>query len=179
MQRLLISFLSLLISCTAFAQGNVLRGPSIKAHLPKTELAKVDLVKVDKSKRRMYLVSQGEVIKEYRIALGKSPRGHKQQEGDQRTPEGRYYLDDIMPSSQFYRSMSISYPNLRDKLRAQAEGVDPGGEIKVHGLKDGYDGDPQFIQSFDWTNGCIALTNQEMDEFLSLVRIGTPIEIEW
>ncbi len=90
MQRLLISFLSLLISCTAFAQGNVLRGPSIKAHLPKTEVAKVDLVKVDKSKRRMYLVSQGEVIKEYRIALGKSPRGHKQQEGDQRTPEGRY-----------------------------------------------------------------------------------------
>jgi len=141
--------------------------------------AQVDLVKVDKSKRRMYLLSQGDVVKEYRIALGKSPKGHKQQEGDQRTPEGRYYLDYITRDSAFHRSMHISYPNLTDKRRAQAANIDPGGAIKVHGLKGDFDGDPQFIQSFDWTNGCIALTNEEMDEFLGLVRIGTPIEIEW
>ncbi len=144
-----------------------------------TAFATVDLVKVDKSKRRMYLLEQGSVVKEYRIALGKAPKGHKQQEGDQRTPEGRYYLDYITHDSAFHRSMHISYPNLRDKLRAQKANIDPGGEIKVHGLKDGFEGDPKFIQSFDWTNGCIALTNDEMDEFLSLVRIGTPIEIEW
>ncbi len=147
--------------------------------LTSTAFAKVDLVKVDKSKRRMYLLQHGEVIKEYRIALGKAPKGHKQQEGDQRTPEGRYYLDYITRDSAFHRSMHISYPNLRDKLRAEAANIDPGGAIKVHGLKDGFEGDPNFIQSFDWTNGCIALTNDEMDEFLGLVRIGTPIEIEW
>ncbi|MFV0487963.1 MAG: murein L,D-transpeptidase family protein, partial [Vibrio fluvialis] len=81
--------------------------------------------------------------------------------------------------SHFYRSMHISYPNLRDKHHAETLGVDPGGEIKIHGLKTGYAGSPEFIQSFDWTNGCIAITNQEMDEFLSLVKIGTPIEIQW
>ncbi len=144
-----------------------------------TWASQVDLVKVDKSKRRMYLMAQGEVVKEYRIALGKSPKGHKHQEGDQRTPEGRYYLDAITKNSHFHRSMHISYPNLSDKLRAQEANVSPGGAIKVHGLKDGFDGDPDFIQSFDWTNGCIALTNAEMDEFLGLVRIGTPIDIEW
>ncbi|EKO3485961.1 L,D-transpeptidase family protein [Vibrio fluvialis] len=142
-------------------------------------LADVELVKVDKSKRRMYLIDDGQVIREFRIALGKSPKGHKQQEGDQRTPEGRYYLDFVTEHSHFYRSMHISYPNLRDKHHAETLGVDPGGEIKIHGLKTGYAGSPEFIQSFDWTNGCIAITNQEMDEFLSLVKIGTPIEIQW
>ncbi|MBL4296811.1 L,D-transpeptidase family protein [Vibrio fluvialis] len=142
-------------------------------------LADVELVKVDKSKRRMYLIDDGQVIREFRIALGKSPKGHKQQEGDQRTPEGRYYLDFVTEHSHFYRSMHISYPNLRDKHHAETLGVDPGGEIKIHGLKAGYAGSPEFIQSFDWTNGCIAITNQEMDEFLSLVKIGTPIEIQW
>ncbi|MBY7995749.1 L,D-transpeptidase family protein [Vibrio fluvialis] len=142
-------------------------------------LADVELVKVDKSKRRMYLIDDGQVIREFRIALGKSPKGHKQQEGDQRTPEGRYYLDFVTEHSHFYRSMHISYPNLRDKHHAETLGVDPGGEIKIHGLKTGYAGSPEFIQSFYWTNGCIAITNQEMDEFLSLVKIGTPIEIQW
>ncbi|WP_165313587.1 L,D-transpeptidase family protein [Vibrio ziniensis] len=166
--RLFVSLL-LLISGACFSQSEAPYQHSIRA----------DLVKVDKSKRRMYLLFQGEVFKEYRIALGKNPKGHKQQEGDQRTPEGRYYLDGISPNTQFHRAMSISYPNLRDKLHAQALGVDPGSDIKVHGLKEDYSGAPQFIQSFDWTNGCIALTNEEMDEFISLVRIGTPIEIEW
>ncbi|MFV0449149.1 MAG: murein L,D-transpeptidase family protein [Vibrio sp.] len=167
--RLFIFLLSLSISCVSFAQTEVQHQHSIRA----------DLVKVDKSKRRMYLLFQGEVFKQYRIALGKSPKGHKLQEGDQRTPEGRYYLDEILPESQFYRAMKLNYPNLRDKRRAEADGVDPGGDVEIHGLKEGFNGDPNFIQSFDWTNGCIALTNQEMDEFITLVPIGTPIEIEW
>lgn len=147
--------------------------------LAQDQLVKADLVQVDKSKRRMYLLDEGQVIREFRIALGKSPKGHKQQEGDQRTPEGRYYLDYVSEQSSFYRSMNISYPNQQDIRRAERMGVNPGGAIKIHGLKGGYQGRPEYIQSFDWTNGCIALTNHEMDEFLSLVDSGTPIDIEW
>lgn len=102
---------------------------------PNLSYAQVDLVKVDKSKRRMYLLQGNEVIREYRIALGKSPKGHKQQEGDQRTPEGHYLLDFIIEDSSFYRSIHISYPNTRDLQLAQLRGVNPGGDIKIHGLK--------------------------------------------
>ncbi|MGF1772576.1 L,D-transpeptidase family protein [Vibrio wakamikoensis] len=141
--------------------------------------AVVDRVEVKKSVRRMYLMDGDVVVREYRIALGKSPRGHKIQEGDNRTPEGKYYLDFVMDDSAFYRSMHISYPNLRDKNRAESLGVSPGGNIKIHGLKNGDRRAAQFIQSFDWTNGCIAITNEEMDELVSLVKIGTPIYIRW
>ncbi|WP_338167223.1 L,D-transpeptidase family protein [Vibrio sp. 10N] len=139
----------------------------------------VDRVEVKKSLRRMYLMDGDVVVREYRIALGKSPRGHKIQEGDNRTPEGKYYLDFVMDDSAFYRSMHISYPNLRDRKRADSLGVSPGGNIKIHGLKNGDHRAPQFVQSFDWTNGCIAITNEEMDELVSLVKIGTPIYIRW
>ena len=146
--------------------------------VPFTQAA-VDLVKVDKSKRRMYLMDNGEVVKEYRIALGANPKGHKQEEGDNRTPEGDYTLDYVINDSAFYRSVHISYPDVIDRLDAHRRGVSPGGEIKIHGLKNGETQSPQFIQSFDWTNGCIAITNEEMDEFIKLVKMGTPITIEW
>ncbi len=141
--------------------------------------AVVDLVNVDKSKRRMYLMEDGSVLKEFRIALGANPKGHKRQEGDRRTPEGKYTLDYILNDSAFYRSVHISYPNVVDTLEAHRLGVDPGGNIKIHGLKNGETLDPSFIQSFDWTHGCIAITNEEMDEFIRLVPMGTPITIEW
>lgn len=140
---------------------------------------KVSLVKVDKSKRRMYLMDGTTVLKEYRIALGKEPKGHKLHEGDNRTPEGHYRLDYVTEESSFYRSVHISYPHLQDIIRAGEFRLSPGGDIKIHGLKNGESKPPQFIQSFDWTNGCIALTNQEMDEFIELVEMGTPIHIEW
>jgi len=142
-------------------------------------LAAVDLVKVDKSKRRMYLLKDDEIIREYRIALGKRPRGHKVREGDSRTPEGRYQLDFVMNDSDFYRSIHITYPNQHDVDYSHRLGYRPGGNIKIHGLKNGDKVNPDFVQSFDWTNGCIAITNEEMDEFLSLVQAGTPIDIEW
>ncbi len=141
--------------------------------------AAVDLVKVDKSKRRMYLLEGQDIVREYRIALGRSPKGHKKQEGDQKTPEGRYYLDFVLEDSKFYKSMHISYPNLKDRTLAKKQMVDPGGDIKIHGLKNGESRPANYVQSFDWTDGCIAITNQEMDELLSLVDIGTPIEIYW
>ncbi|MGI3092268.1 L,D-transpeptidase family protein [Vibrio diabolicus] len=141
--------------------------------------AAVDLVKVDKSKRRMYLMEQGTILKEYRIALGASPKGHKQEEGDNRTPEGEYTLDYVIEDSAFYRSVHISYPDAIDTLEAKRRGVSPGGNIKIHGLKNGESQLPIYIQSFDWTNGCIAITNEEMDEFIQLVEMGIPIQIEW
>ncbi len=141
--------------------------------------AAIDLVSVDKSKRRMFLMEDGIVIKEYRIALGANPKGHKQQEGDNRTPEGNYTLDYIIHDSAYYRSVHISYPDAIDSLEARRLGVDPGGDIKIHGLKNDETRAPNFVQSFDWTNGCIAITNEEMDEFIQLVPMGTPIRIEW
>ena len=141
--------------------------------------AAVDFVKVDKSKRRMYLMEQGTILKEYRIALGANPKGHKQEEGDNRTPEGEYTLDYVIEDSAFYRSVHISYPDAIDTLEAKRRGVPPGGNIKIHGLKNGESQLSIYIQSFDWTNGCIAITNEEMDEFIQLVEMGTPIQIEW
>ncbi len=102
--------------------------------VPFTQAA-VDLVKVDKSKRRMYLMDNGEVVKEYRIALGANPKGHKQEEGDNRTPEGDYTLDYVINDSAFYRSVHISYPDVIDRLEAHRRGVSPGGEIKIHGTQ--------------------------------------------
>ena len=139
----------------------------------------VTLVKVDKSKRRMYLLKGDEVVQEFRIALGKEPKGHKRFEGDNRTPEGEYTLDYIMERSEFYRSVHINYPRSSDRQWAEENDVDPGGNIKIHGIKNGERRSPGFIQSFDWTDGCIALTNQDMDEFIQLVKMGTPIHIEW
>ena len=141
--------------------------------------AQVDLIKVDKSKRRMYLIENHQVIKEYRIALGKQPKGHKIREGDQRTPEGRYSLDFVLEDSDFYRSIHINYPNQADIDYAMRLNLNPGGDIKIHGLKNGEVRPANFVQSFDWTDGCIAITNQQMDELLTLVTMGTPIDIEW
>lgn len=142
-----------------------------------TEQIIIDKVSVDKSKRRLYLFQNGEVIREFRIALGKQPIGHKREEGDQRTPEGSYSLGHVMENSQFYRSIHIDYPNKNDMAVANRLRLDPGGNIKIHGQKNGEARSSSFVQSFDWTDGCIALTNDEMDELLRLVKKGTPIEI--
>ena len=141
--------------------------------------ARVDLVKVIKSERKMILLENGKTLKEYRIALGANPQGHKEQEGDERTPEGRYILDYINEQSSFYRSMHVSYPNAKDRANAKQKGVSPGGDIMIHGQPNGFGALANTMQQSDWTNGCIALTNSEMDEFLKLVAVGTAIEIAW
>ena len=105
--------------------------------LPGISQASVDQVRVDKSERKMYLIRQGKVVKNYDIALGANPWGHKQQEGDERTPEGVYTLDYKKEDSAFYRSMHISYPNSHDKAQAARKGVSPGGFIMVHGQRNG------------------------------------------
>jgi len=145
----------------------------------KNFVAAIDLVMVDKSERKMYLMSNNQIIKQYQIALGGQPKGHKQQEGDQKTPEGKYTLDYEKEGSAYYRSMHISYPNRSDKEKAKKEGVDPGGFIMVHGQKNMSGELSGFRKNFDWTNGCIAISNDEMDEFLALVSVGTTIQIQW
>lgn len=138
-----------------------------------------DLVKVDKSERKMYLLKNNVVIKTYHISLGANPKGHKQQEGDEKTPEGNYILDYKKEDSSFYRAMHISYPNTQDIKRAKQKGVPAGGFIMVHGQRNKLGWLSLITQRFNWTNGCIALTNKEMDEFMSLVKIGTKIHITW
>jgi len=138
---------------------------------------KVDLLVVDKSRSKLYLKQGGKLVKEYRVALGANPTGHKQQVGDERTPEGRYRIDYRLENSAFHRALHISYPNERDIRRARARGVDPGGQIMIHGQKNGYGWVGWVTQWFDWTDGCIAVTNREMDEIWGLVEVGTPIDI--
>ncbi|WP_222930745.1 L,D-transpeptidase family protein [Allochromatium palmeri] len=140
----------------------------------------VDTVVVKKSQRQLELLSGGKVVRQYRVALGGAPVGHKYREGDQRTPEGRYKLNWRNPNSNFYKSMHISYPSDKDRAVSRQLGhSNPGGMIMIHGL-------PNYIQSEtmrqqyanrDWTQGCIAVKNEEMDEIWSLVKDGTPIQI--
>lgn len=127
----------------------------------------------------MYLLSEGAIVREYRVALGGNPQGHKQQEGDEKTPEGTYTLDYKKEDSSFYRAMHISYPNEVDIANANKNGVSAGGFIMVHGQRNGLGWFSYITQNFNWTNGCIALKNSEMDEFMSLVGVGTKIQIEW
>ncbi|WP_404366501.1 murein L,D-transpeptidase family protein [Marinobacter sp.] len=137
----------------------------------------VNQVLVRKEERRLYLMSDEEVIRSYRISLGGNPYGHKLFEGDQRTPEGSYTLDWRNPGSDFYKSIHISYPNKNDRSQAAAWGQDPGGSIMIHGLPNGAEDMAFAYTGLDWTEGCIAVANHEMDEIWQLVSDGTPIQI--
>ncbi|OLF37916.1 hypothetical protein BTW00_01680 [Psychrobacter sp. C 20.9] len=137
----------------------------------------IDRVFVDKSDRVLTLMSDGKAIRSYHIALGGSPSGHKQQEGDQRTPVGIYTLDYKNENSIAHRSIHTSYPNDEDKARAKSLEVNPGGDIMIHGQMNGFGALGWLNQQRDWTDGCIAVTNAEMDEIMVSVILGTPIEI--
>lgn len=137
----------------------------------------VDRVLVLKSERRMHLLSRGAIVRSYRVALGVNPVGHKRQRGDGRTPEGAYTLDWRNPQSRFGLSIHISYPNARDRADAARRGVDPGGDIMIHGVPPRAVWLGRLHSLFDWTEGCIAVSDAEIREIWSLVPNGTPIEI--
>lgn len=141
--------------------------------------AYIDKVYVDKSTQRLYLLQDGKSVRSYHIALGDAPKGHKRQEGDERTPEGSYTLDYKNEDSIAYRSIHVSYPNASDIANSQARGVSPGGAIMIHGQMNGYGDLAKFTQQRNWTDGCVAVTNPEMDEIMQAVKVGTPIEIVW
>ncbi|MAT50099.1 MAG: hypothetical protein CMK32_02820 [Porticoccaceae bacterium] len=139
-----------------------------------------DKVLVDKSHKRLYLIRGGEVLRDYPIVLGKNPVGHKERAGDGKTPEGEYTLDWRNPDSKFYRSIHISYPNERDMQKAQERQQDPGDLIMIHGSPawvPSVQWAKQWLHREDWTDGCIAVTNDIMDEIWNLVPDGTPIVI--
>lgn len=137
----------------------------------------VSEVLVRKQERRLYLLDGDEVVRSYRIGLGDNPSGHKLYEGDKRTPEGQYTLDWRNPNSDFYKSIHISYPNEHDRELASAWGLNPGGSIMIHGLPNNAEGMEFAYLGLDWTDGCIAVSNEEMDEIWQLVSDGTPIRI--
>jgi tetratricopeptide (TPR) repeat protein len=146
-----------------------------KILLLRTEPA--DKVLIEKRERRLKLLSRGEVIKIYKIALGGNPVGPKERRGDNKTPEGTYIIDSRNRDSGYHLSLHISYPNEKDKMRAKKLGVSPGGDIMIHGIKNGLAWIGDFHAEVDWTEGCIAVTDKEIEEIDRLVPNGTIVEI--
>jgi len=138
---------------------------------------KADRVLVEKKIRTLTLLSHGKAFKTYKVALGQSPEGRKQRQGDHKTPEGIYVLDRRNNHSRFYRSIHISYPNSVDRAEAAKIGAQPGGDIMIHGLPNGFGWLGDAHRENDWTDGCIAVTDSEMDEIWEIVPDGTVIEI--
>ena len=158
---------------TAFALW-MLCGSSLAQTTPALHADRVLVLKKD---RTLQLLSQGKVIKTYKVALGGDPVGPKTRQGDHKTPEGVYVLDRRNAHSQFYKSIHISYPSQRDRADARKQGVSPGGDVFVHGLPNGYGAVGAAHRLKDWTDGCIAVTDEEIDEIWQSVPDGTPIEI--
>ena len=131
----------------------------------------VTQVQVHKADRKMYLFHNDRVLKAYDIALGFAPQGHKQFEGDGKTPEGQYFISHKNPDSKYHLSLGISYPNEADIAFAEAQGKSPGGEIFIHG------GPNTRVSKRDWTWGCVSVTDKEMEIVYSMVKPGTPIFI--
>ena len=140
---------------------------------------KADRLVVLKGERRLVLMRGDRVMKVFRVALGRYPKGHKVREGDARTPEGTYTVDYRLDTnkSKFYRALHISYPNRQDRAQARKLGVSPGGQIMIHGLPTKWSAKDVGHPRLDWTQGCIALTNREMDQIWKMVDDGTTIEI--
>jgi len=136
-----------------------------------------DKILIEKKERRLMLISKGKVLKTYKIALGGTPDGAKERQGDNKTPEGTYVIDYRNRDSRYHLSLHISYPNEKDKKRAKELGVSPGGDIMIHGIKNGLSWVGDFHTEVDWTKGCIAVTDEEIEEIDKLAPIGTIVEI--
>ena len=142
-----------------------------------TAMPTADRIVVRKGERRLELMRRGEVLRSYKVALGLQPQGHKERNGDFRTPEGKYQLTRRNPRSDYFLSIQISYPNDADARIARSNGWDAGGSIMIHGLPNILKRDPAYYQTRDWTDGCIAVSNSDMVEIWLLTQDNTPIEI--
>jgi murein L,D-transpeptidase YafK len=154
--------------------------PAVSA-LPPPDLQsqpqKVDRIVIVKSMREMTLMRDGKPVKTYKVALGTEPVGAKQRQGDHKTPEGNYLIDSKIEHSEFHHALHISYPSVADRERARKLGVSPGGDVEIHGLGAKYGWVGARHRLVDWTDGCIAVTNEEIDEIWPMVPVGTPVEI--
>jgi murein L,D-transpeptidase YafK len=137
-----------------------------------------DSLVLEKSRRELMVYYHGYLVRTYFVALGRSPVGDKQRIGDNRTPEGLFFIQGRNPNSRYHLSLRISYPDERHRERAARLGVEPGGDIMIHGLPDEQAALGPAHRDFDWTNGCIAVTNQEIEELYRVIRDGTPIQIK-
>ncbi len=144
---------------------------------PSGALPVADHIIVRKSRRRLYLMRRGQVLASFKIHLGLDPVGQKERSGDYRTPEGRYYLTRRNPRSDYFLSIQVSYPNPADVARARRHGWNPGGSIMIHGLPDHLTRPPQYYEKYDWTDGCIALSDSDMLAVWLMTRYDTPIDI--
>ena len=159
------------ICCLLFASlSHAMAAPSLDAEA-------VDKVLVLKSERKLHLLSRGEIVRSYRVSLGKQPNGPKRFEGDKRTPEGFYWINWRKISEKYNLSMHISYPNERDRQYAAQQGRPAGDMIMIHGTPRDEEYPEWFFHTLDWTEGCIAMKNDDMREVWNLVRDGTLIEI--
>jgi len=152
-----------------------MKGRQINNPLPANVTA--DKVLIEKSKRRLTLLNKNTQLKTYEISLGKEPIGKKTEEGDGRTPEGAYSIDRRKLKSSYHRALHLSYPNQEDSAQAKARGVSPGGDIMIHGLPNGIGFIGKLQTKRDWTLGCIAVTNPEIEEIWRVVPDGTTVEI--
>lgn len=135
-----------------------------------------DKVVVIKNEKLLLLLRDGKILKSYRVAVGRKP-GRRVRQGDNRTPEGSYVIDGRNPASLYYKALHISYPNASDVSNARKLGVSPGGEVLIHGLPSGFEDLGGSHADLNWTRGCIAVSNEEMDEIWELVADGTPVRI--
>ena len=168
-----VAFLGVSLSC---------RNPTPPVSAPKVdeslvEKGAVDEILVEKGARRLTLFSGGSTIRTYSIALGRQPIGPKIREGDGRTPEGSYVVDSRNYNSAYHLALHLSYPNATDRARAAKLGVSPGGDIMIHGLPNGLGWLGPAHRQHDWTRGCIAVTDMEIEEIARLVPDGTPVEV--
>jgi len=176
--------LTLLVSTVAFALAGhsdsvraVPRPPAATASAPALAFT-ADSIVVEKGKHQLSLYANGVLVRQYLVALGARPVGDKVRVGDRRTPEGVYRIEARKADSQYHRALRISYPDEAHRARARALGVSPGGDIMIHGLPARQAWVGAAHRDFDWTEGCIAVTNQEIEEIWSAVPVGTPIHIK-
>lgn len=154
--------------------------PLVEAEEKKSDLPllRVDYILVRKKDRILHVYYQNKLLKSYKISLGFSPVGHKEQEGDGKTPEGKYVISLKNPKSRFHLSLKVSYPSKKDIKNAQKKGEQPGGDIMLHGLGKDFSHLGENHVLYDWTLGCIAVTDKEIAEIYKAVDVGTPIEIQ-
>jgi murein L,D-transpeptidase YafK len=146
-------------------------------YAPMLKDVNIDKIVVIKSNRKLLAFSQNVLIKTFPVSIGKGGVGRKQFEGDQKTPEGIYFINSKNANSGFHKNLGISYPNVQDIIEARKLGKSAGAEIKIHGLKNGQEIFGRFQRWRDWTNGCIGLTNDEIDDLYEHTSVGTPVFI--
>ena len=149
-----------------------------KPYQPLDTNRQIDKIILIKHKKVLQLIAKDSIIKSYKVSLGRVPLGHKEFEGDKKTPEGKYFINDKNLNSGYHKNLGISYPNKQDIEHASSFNKSAGGQIKIHGLRNGFGWLGKAHLFFNWTLGCIAVTNDEIDELYENIKIGTPIEIK-